>query len=122
MKTSLALVADPGADEPAMALDHRLVLVLRERRRHGLHEQAVELRRREILESELVQVRKLRSAELLVFGNLEKRIRELSVLLELRLVRQIVAVADREIVTRVLADAHPAVLRDAKRRPLDECR
>src|SRR6266511_321861 len=119
---SLALVGDPGTDEAAVPRDHRLVLVLRERRRHGVDEQPVELRRCEVLDRDRGEVRKLPRAELLVLGNLEERIRELAVLLELLRVRQIVAVADREVVACVLADAHAAVRRDAEEAPLDERR
>ncbi len=50
MPLSLPLVRDPGTDQAAMPRDHRLVLVLRERRRHRVDEQPVELRRREVLE------------------------------------------------------------------------
>src|SRR6266511_5753835 len=119
---SLALVRDPGPDEAAVSRDHRLVLVLRERRRHRVDEQAVELRRREVLDRDRVEIRELRGAELLVLRNLEERIRELAVLLELLRVRQIVAVADREVVACVLADAHAALRRDAEEAPLDERR
>jgi hypothetical protein len=46
----------PSADEAAVPLDHRLVLVRGEQRRHRRDEQLVELRRGEVLERDLVDV------------------------------------------------------------------
>src|SRR4051794_33958753 len=59
-------------------------------------------------------------AELLVRLYLEVGVRELPVLRELLLVRQLVAVADGEVIAGVLADPHRTPGDGAERRPLDE--
>src|SRR5712691_9141980 len=97
---SLALVRDPGTDETAVALDHRVVLVRREGRAHSIHQQPVELRPAEVLDSDLVESTELLRTELLVFRDLQERVRERAVVLELLLVRELVAVADRKVVAR----------------------
>src|SRR5258708_17924272 len=103
-RSYLALIRDPRAHEPAVALDHRLVLMLGEGRPHDLDQERIELRSLEPLERTRVEVHERLGTELLVQIDLEEGVDERAVLGELLVVRQLVAVADREIVPRVLVD------------------
>src|SRR5437867_2193611 len=88
-----SVVGGPRGEQAAIVRDEPLVLVRRKRRRHGVDEHRVELRRREPRVRQLVQMREMCRAELGVGAYLEVLVGELAVLRQLLRVRQVVAVA-----------------------------
>src|SRR4051795_8354775 len=115
-----ALIRHPHADEAPVVGDEMLVLVLRERPLHGLHEQIVERLAPDELERRLVEVGEMLGTELAVVVDVEVVLRQGAVPVELLRVREVVAVADLEVGARVLVDSHPPPDDGAEHRPADE--
>ena len=114
--------ADPSPTPPADRGSGRRSAPARagEGRRDGVHEQAVEVGSLDPLDQGLVEVRQLRCAELVVLGDLKVAVGEAAIFGELLLVREVFAIADREVVPGRLVDPHPAAGRRAERGPAHE--
>src|SRR3954452_9476902 len=95
-----ALLAHPLADEAAQARDEVIVLVGRVRRTARVDEQRVEVAGGEPVDDDLVDVRELRGAELVVAVAVEVVVGQPAVGVELLLVAEVLAVADVEVAAR----------------------
>src|SRR3954462_12682182 len=93
-----SLFAHPLADKAAEVGEETLLLVRRIGAANGVHEQAVEVGRVDPVEDHLVDVREPAVAEVVVALDLEVLVRQLPVSGQLLLVRQVLAVADLEVV------------------------
>ena len=103
-----------------MALDHRLVLVRRERAATTCHEQPSKSGEAKYSSAISSMCARARRAELLVLRDLEERVGELAVLHELLLVRRDRRGRRRRSSRACSARSHSAVGRRAERAPLDE--
>ena len=114
------LLAHPLAKEPAEVCDEALVLVRRVQAADRPDEQPVEFGRSDPLEQQLVESREARLAEVRIALGLEVVVREAAVRLELLRVRQVVAVADREVAPGVQVEPRLPARDDAEQAPLHE--